>query len=82
MTQNSQRAYAPHCDPSILHSPGSCEYCDHYPDWQEHRKVAQIAFSDENPPPDDKAPCPSTHFRPPGVRDQWGGNVAKPAGSA
>ena len=75
----AQRAYAPHCDPSILHSPGSCEACDHYPDWQEHRKVAMIAFSDEKDL-EGKAPCPSTYFRDPEVRDRWGGNIAVPRG--
>lgn len=69
-----ERAYAPHCDSSILHSPGACEYCDHYSDWQQYREVARIAFSDE-PPSTDKAPCPSTAFRPAEVRDQWAGNT-------
>lgn len=69
------RAYMPHCDSSILHSPGICEYCDQYSDWQEYRIVARIAFSDENPVPEGKAPCPSTYFRSAEVRDRWGGNV-------
>lgn len=71
------RAFAPHCDQSILHAPGKCQYCDEYPDWQEMREVQRINFTGENDA--DKAPCPSEAFRPAEVRDRWGGNVAKPA---
>jgi hypothetical protein len=71
---NKNRAFAPHCDQSILHAPGTCEYCDDYPDWQEYRQVARINFSNENDP--DKAPCPSLAFRTAEVRDRWGGNRA------
>lgn len=66
----------PHCDQAILHAPGECEYCDLRPDWQEYREAARINFTghvDEN-----KAPCPSTWFRTPEMRDLWYGNVAKP----
>lgn len=69
------RAYAPHCDASILHSPGACEFCDAYPDWQQYRQTARIAFTDE-PITDSKAPCPSTWFRDPIVAAAWGGNRA------
>lgn len=71
-------AYAPHCDQSILHAPGACEYCDHYPEWQEMRERQRINFTNENDP--DKAPCPSTYFRSAEVRDRWPGNVARQAG--
>lgn len=67
------RCYAPHCDPSILHAPRVCKYCDEYSEWQQYRQVAHINFTGENDP--DKAPCPSEHFRPAEVRDRWGGNV-------
>lgn len=67
----------PHCDSSILHSPGSCEYCDHYPDWQQYRKFARIAFTDQQPVPDGFAPCPSTWFRSSLIRDLWSGNTPK-----
>lgn len=67
------RAFAPHCDQSVLHAPGTCEACDHYPDWQAYRQVALINFSNEDDPT--KAPCPSTAFRPAEVRDRWPGNV-------
>ena len=55
-----ERAFAPHCDSSILHAPGACEYCDHYPDWQQMRVTQCINFSGEHDP--EKAPCPSTEF--------------------
>lgn len=66
------RAYAPHCDPSILHAPGACRYCDEYPDWQAYRQVAGIAFTGQAS--DSLAPCPSTHFRSAEQRDAWYGN--------
>lgn len=82
MTKPRQRAYMPHCDSSILHAPGACEYCDLYPDWQEYRKIAQIAFTgteqEQGSASDLLAPCPSTFFRTPETRDAWGGNTAKP----
>jgi hypothetical protein len=72
-----ERAYAPHCDASILHSPGACEHCDKYSDWQEYRKLARISFSDDEPTLEN-APCPSDWFRSASIRDLWGGNQAKP----
>lgn len=78
---NEERAYMPHCDSSILHAPGECEYCDKYPDWQHYRQVARIAFSGpQDLGTEDLAPCPSTYFRSPEVRDIWGGNVASKKG--
>jgi len=72
------RAYAPHCDSSILHAPGACQYCDSYPDFQEYRVLARIAFtgSEEELGTEQLAPCPSTQFRSPETRDLWQGNVA------
>lgn len=72
--KTEDRAYMPHCDSSVLHAPGECEFCDEYPDFQHYRVVARINFSghyDRN-----KAPCPSTFFRPEATIDKWGGNVA------
>lgn len=74
---NGDRAYAPHCDPSVLHAPGECEYCDHYEDWQNYRITARINFSGHSNP--DLAPCPSVAFRPEEVIDRWGGNRANPS---
>lgn len=65
-----------HCDQSILHAPGACQYCDHYPEAQALREWWRINFTGEHDP--DKAPCPSTHQRSDAVRDLWGGNVALP----
>lgn len=68
------RAYAPHCDPSILHAPGACRYCDEYPDWQLHRKTAHIAFTGQVAD-DSHAPCPSEYFRSAKQRDAWPRNL-------
>lgn len=70
----SDRAFAPHCDASVLHAPGECVYCDHYPDWQGYRMTARIAFTGQAPS-DSVSPCPSMWFRDPGVRDRWYGNA-------
>lgn len=64
----------PHCDSSILHAPGYCEYCDDHPDWQHYRELARINFTGQRD--ESKAPCPSTHFRPDSQRDLWPGNRA------
>lgn len=65
----------PHCDSSVLHAPEVCEYCDKYPNWQEYRILSRINFTNETDP--DKAPCPSTHFRPAEIVNRWGGNRAE-----
>lgn len=67
----------PHCDASILHRPGACQYCDRYPVRQRDREVQRINFTGDDAI--DKAPCPSEYFRQPSLRDRWHGNVAKPA---
>lgn len=46
---NGNFAEIPHCDQSILHVPGTCEFCDHFPDWQIARIVAGICFTGETP---------------------------------
>lgn len=70
----------PHCDQAILHAPGACRYCDLSPELQEARERMRIAFtgSPEEMGTKELAPCPSTHFRSPEVRDRWGGNVSQP----
>jgi hypothetical protein len=70
----------PHCDSLILHSPGTCVYCDRHPDWQQYRMGAGIAFSDYDEATVEELrliPCPSTARRPAEVRDQWYGNVPR-----
>lgn len=72
----------PHCDALILHSPGSCAYCDRRPDWQQLRSAQGIAFSDMSNADRTEhglLPCPSTARRPADVRDQWPGNTASRA---
>lgn len=69
-------AAMPHCDSTILHAPGSCGFCDLYPQRQEDRVTQRINFTGESEP--DKAPCPSEYFRPPELRDRWPGNRAVP----
>lgn len=73
VSEERERAFAPHCDQTILHAPGVCEYCDHYADWQAVRDTQRINFTGEEDP--DKAPCPSTYFRPSAYRDAWPGNT-------
>lgn len=71
--QDDSRAYAPHCDPRVLHAPGECVYCDHYPDWQNYRQVAHIAFTN-HPAEDGQGPCPADAVRGVGGAHVWGGN--------
>jgi hypothetical protein len=68
-----ERAWAPHCDQSVLHAPGVCEHCDKYPDWQELRERWRINFTGEND--DSKSICPSEWFRDLGTIHAWGGNT-------
>ncbi len=69
----------PHCDSTILHAPGACQYCDMYPAWQQLRERWRLNFTGEHDP--DKAPCPSEHSRPPEIRDRWYGNRPYPPGT-
>lgn len=80
---DGRRADAPHCDASVLHAPGECVYCDHYPDWQAYRRLARIAFTGQPPGGDaDLAPCPSDYRRGRAGAHVWGGNQPQPPGSA
>ena len=66
-----------HCDASVLHAPGECEYCDKYgKSWQRYREMARINFTGHTD--SDKAPCPSTHFRTVEKIHRWPGNQPKP----
>lgn len=71
--ENGFKLPMPHCDPSILHAPSECQYCDHYPEAQALRAWWRINFTGHHD--DDKAPCPSTHFRSDEARDLWPGNT-------
>ena len=70
----------PHCDEWVLHSRGTCEYCDSHPKWQMARLRLRILFTDDEQPSDawdGKArPCPATLFRPAEKIHRWYGNVA------
>ena len=66
----------PHCDQTVLHKKGACEYCDALPEWQALRVAWGINFSGESDPA--KIPCPSTRTRTAEQVNRWGGNVAKP----
>jgi len=66
----------PHCDSSVLHAEGACEYCDMYPEWQALRRTWGINFTGESDPT--KLPCPATARRPLETINKWGGNRAKP----
>jgi len=61
----------PHCDSRVLHAPGECEHCDHYPTLQRVRENNGIPFSGEGGSPDEK-------FRAREVIDRWPGNRARP----
>ena len=64
----------PHCDQRILHSPGTCTYCDVHPDWQALRVAWGIAFTGWTPE-GTELPCPADHAR--GDNHKlWHGNVA------
>jgi hypothetical protein len=36
---------APHCNEQVLHAPGICIYCDHYPARQEARAKGGLPFT-------------------------------------
>lgn len=76
------RAYAPHCGQRILHAPSECEYCDHYPDWQQLRRLWGIAFSGHVPQGQEQ-PCPADAAVLSGHRGDYnaeGGNAPHRAG--
>ena len=68
----------PHCDTRVLHAPGKCVHCDHYPTLQHVRINNAIPFSGEKfrgefgksiLPPDE-------YTRTREDIDAWGGNKA------
>jgi hypothetical protein len=67
------KAPYPHCDSKVLHAPGECEYCDHYPEKQEERVAKKINFTGHNDP--DKSQCPAEQARPLETINRWHGNV-------
>ena len=61
-----------HCDQKILHAPGVCPYCDHYPEAQALREWWGINFTGEHDL--NKTECPSNYHRTDEMRDMWPGN--------
>ena len=66
MTSDYQAPY-PHCDSRVLHAPGECVFCDHYPDEQAARVANGINFTGHGPDP-------ASAFRPVERINRWGGN--------
>lgn len=67
----------PHCDSAVLHAPGTCEYCDEFPEWQRARQAWGIAFT-SYPPKNGQLPCPSEVRRDIDVINKWPGNRHSP----
>lgn len=40
-----QPAEYPHCNSEVLHAPGTCQYCDMYPDRQQMRIASNTPFT-------------------------------------
>ncbi len=68
-----QNVCGPHCDAYVLHRPGNCEFCDHFPVLQAFRRDHRIAFTDDDHQ-DYERPCPATLFRDPTTIHRWYGN--------
>lgn len=71
--EDSMWSEFPHCDPSVLHAPGECEYCDVHPDWQILRDSWDMAFTGHQPA-ENQVPCPSDARRGTGGAHTWAGN--------
>jgi hypothetical protein len=67
---------SPHCDALVLHRPGTCRYCDLYPERQKQRLHNNVNFTGEYRP--GKQDCPSELRRPLSMIEKWPGN--RPAG--
>lgn len=63
----------PHCDSNVLHAPGECEYCDHYPVEQQARVTAGTPFTGHGADP-------ATAVRPLETINLWPGNRARQPG--
>ena len=65
----------PHCDQNVLHTPGSCTYCDQFPGQQQCRLINRINFTGQ----DIKGleSCPSDAKRGLGGAHTWPGNVPR-----
>lgn len=66
-------AQMPHCDQYVLHAPGECEYCDHYPEAQAQRVKDGINFTGKKDP--SKKQCPAEARRALANINRWPGNI-------
>lgn len=66
-----------HCERRVLHSPGTCVYCDQQPEEQDRRILLRIQFTDEADVHDDRAPCPAIADRGKASVNKWYGNVSQ-----
>lgn len=66
-------AIHPHCDDLVLHAPGTCQYCDEYPERQRKRVRDGVNFTGGEQVPE-HSPCPSTLRRPLETIEAWFGN--------
>jgi hypothetical protein len=69
----------PHCDELVLHAPGECEFCDHYPARQRQRERDGVNFTGHHDP--GKRTCPAEVRRDLATLEAWGGNVAAQGGT-
>lgn len=65
----------PHCDARVLHAPGECEHCDHYPELQRVRVAERVNFTGHSDPY--LKPCPAVEARGIANVEGWGGNRRK-----
>ncbi len=68
----------PHCDGDVLHAPGSCRFCDEFPERQSRRVAEGVCFTGEDDP--SKKPCPATLRRSAVQINVWPGNRPHPHG--
>jgi hypothetical protein len=68
-----EKARFPHCDEKVLHAPGTCEFCDSYPEEQQARIASGTNFTGEGDL--NKLPCPAEQRRPLETINRWGGNT-------
>ena len=59
----------PHCDTRVLHEPGTCVFCDHYPERQSERSARGINFTNTSDP--NLQPCPAVAARGPKSLYDW-----------
>jgi hypothetical protein len=70
-----KRGQLPHCDMYVLHSPGTCEYCDKWSELQKFRLKTGIAFTNEEPK-HGQVICPAVIRRNMETIERWPGNIA------